>query len=254
MPEQLVYLRGDFSYGEHRDFAGPEFAEGARAFLGLAPAAVRSLEVALRTHPGFLDRKGMTELVRGHVADPGQADSIVSVIVTVERVLRQTGLSVEEFTKRLPDLVRKRVAREESAPPPEPSFSPLSQEEVEELARRISLLLGAGTALARQRKAERLLKTTGHALEELQLICDLRPVFDDERANVDGMVPITTLRVVATSDSGMPMALEARMSSQQLKDLEKKVGLALIKLRTLEELLTQKGIALPALEGGPSGE
>jgi len=52
----------------------------------------------------------------------------------------------------------------------------------------------------------------------------------------------------------MPMALEARMSSQQLKDLEKKVGLALIKLRTLEELLTQKGIALPALEGGPSGE
>lgn len=50
-------------------------------------------------------------------------------------------------------------------------------------------------ALARFRKAQFLGTLTGQRAESVEFLCDLRPVFDEDRHAVEGVIPLTTLRI-----------------------------------------------------------
>ena len=72
------------------------------------------------------------------------------------------------------------------------------------LADRIEKLVAVPAGLARQYKAEQLAEATGTELEDLQVICDLRPVFNEERSEIEGAIPISTLKLDVLGPNGLP--------------------------------------------------
>ena len=79
----------------------------------------------------------------------------------------------------------------------------------------------------------RLATLTGQKLESIELICDLRPIFDKLRKHLEGMMPYTRLRVVATGADGLPDAFETELTRQQVHDLAEQVSKAAQKLDVL---------------------
>jgi len=70
-------------------------------------------------------------------------------------------------------------------------------------------------------------------LDTVDLICDLRPIFNDNRKNVEGLLPYTRLHIVATGEDGLPKPFEVELSHQQVIDLSEKTEKAKNKLEAL---------------------
>jgi hypothetical protein len=112
---------------------------------------------------------------------------------------------------------------------------PLDEAELARLGEILPKLIQLYPALTRFEKAERLAKLTGQELESIELICDLRPIFDDDRKRIEGMMPYTRLHIVATGADGLPKSFEAELTHQQVSDLREKVAKADSKLDVLRK-------------------
>ncbi len=103
------------------------------------------------------------------------------------------------------------------------------------LKKVLNKLIQPYPALARFEKAERLATVTGQQLETVELICDLRPIFDEKRENIEGMMPYTRLHIVVTGEDGLPKAFEAELTHKQVIDLAGKAEKAKSKLDVLRK-------------------
>ena len=132
---------------------------------------------------------------------------------------------------------------------PENQESPiLSLDELSDLKRLLPLIAKPYPARQRQAKAERLAAATGLRAETIDLICDIRPVFDDDRKNVEGIMPFTTLKVVATGVDQFPVSFEAVLSARDVQDLLKKVEAAIDKLNALGRLAEMAKLPVPSVD------
>jgi hypothetical protein len=109
----------------------------------------------------------------------------------------------------------------------EPTFS---ASEVTDAKERILRLFAATPTLERQAKADELTSATGQRLKEIKLVCDLRPVFDRERNRIEGVFPVTTIRLVCEGADGLPLSFEAIMSESDVDQLSEVVTHAKQKL------------------------
>lgn len=112
---------------------------------------------------------------------------------------------------------------------------PLDGEIIERLKLNLPKLIQPYHALKRYQKAEHLVKVTGQPLESIELICDIRPMFDENRERVEGMMPYTLLEIVATGRDGLPKSFEAILTCQQVHDLVEKTEKAKHKLEVLRD-------------------
>lgn len=197
---------------------------------GLSDADVKALSQCLASAKGFLDPKALAATIRQVVHEENAAQS-------VRRALRNLGpQDVEPLLKALSD-----QGQEEG--------SLLAQDSLGRLAKILPELIQAYPALARFEKAERLAKLTGQELESFELICDLRPIFDESRTQLEGMMPYTRLRVVAKGADGLPNAFEAELSEQAVHDLAEKAEKAKEKLQVLRK--TAESVASEGLPDLP---
>jgi hypothetical protein len=90
--------------------------------------------------------------------------------------------------------------------------------------------------LERYHKAARLVGATGATLDGVDLICDLRPVFDRSREVVEGFLPQIVLRLNYRGLTDARQAVEVRMTERQLDELIGEAQKAQRKLQTLREL------------------
>lgn len=182
----------------------------------LSDADVKDLSQRLASAKGFLDPKALAATIRQVVHKEDAAQSI-------RRALRNLGpKDVEPLLKALADR-----GQEEGFP--------LAKDSLDRLARILPELIQTYPALARFEKAERLAKLTGQELESFELICDLRPIFDESRTQLEGMMPYTRLRLVAKGADGLPNAFEAELSAQAVHDLARKAAKAIEKLDVLRK-------------------
>lgn len=113
-----------------------------------------------------------------------------------------------------------------------------------QLRARLERLLVPKPGIELQAKVDRVSEKTGRRLEELSLVCDLRPVFDDSRSKVEALLPITVMKLVVRADDGSK-TVEAQLSEKELLDLEVEVARAKSKLSVLKSLVHATGVALP---------
>lgn len=211
-----------------------DFIADAGAVLSLDAPVCAALESALIAEKSFLSRKmlnGIVERVLG-----SESEEIKKVSAFIWRVHRTIRRDSDETVERAVALLRKAI---------EENTKELTEEQRKLLADRIEKLVAAPTGLARQYKAEQLADVTGTELEDLQVICDLRPVFNEERSEIEGAIPISTLKLDVLGPNGMPARIEVRLTEVQIADLFEKAHYAQTKLSSIKQMMAKCSIALP---------
>jgi hypothetical protein len=111
----------------------------------------------------------------------------------------------------------------------------LSDDKFSDLEKNLSILIQDVPPLTRMRKAERLSNVLAHELMGVAIICDLRPLFNENRDHVEGLIPVTTMKVVYEKQNGLVEEIELVLSEKQLEDLSRRTQQAKQKLAVLRE-------------------
>ena len=180
--------------------------------------------------------QGVNGYVMSFIPDDDRAERVYRLISQLDEILRQTESSLENLFKGM----EKAVASTEDAENP-----PLTSEQLDDVKERLSIVIQAYPGLQRQAKAQRLSEATGHRLESVEIICDLRPIFDERRDSIEGVIPYTILKVVCTGPDGLPIMMEAILSQADVEGLAKKSEAALKKLDRLRSVLGEKDLPIP---------
>ena len=130
----------------------------------------------------------------------------------------------------------------------------ITNDERTELKRRLELVLRRYPGLRRQNKAERLSVATGLSVDSVDLICDLRPVFSEDRTEVQGLIPLTTLKVVASGVDRFPISFEAILSARDVQRLFDIAEKAVAKLNTLGNFAAEAKQTIPLVDLTKTGE
>lgn len=212
------------------------FTRGFPALTGVNESMVSDLKVIaelpekqieglsghLKSLKGFLEPERLASEIGKVIEDN-------NVVFSIRRVILNLDITSLEDVLSLVDDWRKETKNVEK----------LSEATFIEIEKKLSLILQPIPALVRYKKAVRLEDITGNPLEGLEIICDVRPIFDETREEVEGLIPYTTLKVVVTGVDGLPISLEAELTAEQVQDLAKKAEVAETKIRRLRECVNQ---------------
>ena len=215
MSEPVIYIRGLRPPSD----SDPSMLADLKAVSTLSNDEANTLRARLSRVKGFLDPKTLAAEVRRVIKVEGTARSVQTALQNLE----------PKDTRRFVENLAKRGKQEKD-------FL-LNKAELARLGEILPNLIQAYPALVRFEKAERLAKLTGQELESIELICDLRPIFDEDRKQIEGMMPYTRLHIVATGADGLPKSFEAELTHQQVIDLRKKAVKAESKLDVLRKFV-----------------
>jgi hypothetical protein len=243
----VFYYRSDNISGRPPEVS--RFVSDAKCLLALSPEAITALSADLESQQGFLDRDALSRAISRHIADEEQVRQLTRLVQGYDDLVNRFDLTLGGILKSI-DNWRVDQDDEEETPP-------LSDADFRLLGERMPLLLKQYDGLVRQDKAERLSEVLGHRLESIDVICDLRPVFDQNHTGVVGVIPLTTLKLVCTGGNGLPVTTEAILSEKQVSELAAVAQSAVKKLSILRGLVAEvhKPIPMvPVTEPVPSAE
>jgi|SRR5450631_2415007 len=191
--------------------------------------------IRLDAERGFIGSAKLADLLSSEIGDPRQEEALFNFLINVPGWQKSSGDLPSEFARSLTGVMRK---------PKSDGATALTDSDLATLEARIQRIALPRPGLDKQRKAESLVRSTGARLDKLTLITDLRPVFDDEAAVVEAMLPMTTLRIAYTIGNNQFVA-EVRMSESEVADLCKKADRAKKKSETLKGMLEDHKITVP---------
>jgi hypothetical protein len=215
MGDPVLYIRG---HPQALSFETvPEgLLDDLKAIISLSEDTLDKLYKQLSEAQGFLNPKALREIIHKNVEDSNAAKAVQRIIININpSQVERMVTSLEEKCK-------------------EEDF-PFDQTQLERLKKILRNLIRPYPSLARFQKAERLASITGQQLETVELICDIRPIFDENRKNIEGMMPYTRLHIVAIGEDGLPNAFEVELTHQQVIDLAEKAEKAKSKLEALHQ-------------------
>jgi hypothetical protein len=215
MPEPVFYIRG-FPQSLSFETIREGLLDDLKAIIGLSDEILDDLYKHLSEAQGFLNPKDLLETIHKDVEDPNAAKALRRIIINIGPSQFERMASFFEEKSKEKDF-------------------PFDQTQLERLKQILKKLIRPYPSLARFQKAERLAKITGQQLETVELICDLRPIFDEKRKRVEGLMPYTRLHIVATGEDGLPNAFEVELTHQQVIDLAEKAEKAKSKLKALRQ-------------------
>jgi hypothetical protein len=75
---------------------------------------------------------------------------------------------------------------------------------------------GIRDVVQRLRKASELITATGNDITGLNFICDARPVYNDDRTDIDGFLPLATMKLFYDDPNGDQQVIEITMKPDDL--------------------------------------
>lgn len=234
MGEQVIYFRG-VPNPPPGEWLSLELVKDASAILKLSDDEMAKTADALATFPGFLDHRSLADLLNECIQDKKLAMTLAKFLWFVIAPPFKT-----EFIKALRFWQKKHESDKDPV-------CPIDADGVEEINRRLNSLVGCVPAFDRRQKAERLQNATGLRLEKFELICDVRPIFDADRKEIEGWIPLTHLKLVCESEAGLPEAFEAVLSDADVRRIHQATEKAVQKLDALRKLASQTGIPIPSV-------
>jgi len=217
MPEPVMFIRGfPQSLFDSNPAANKPLVEDMKTIADLSDEQVAAICQRLEEATGFLDPKTLLSTILQAVQDAKVAEAVRGALRNltppgVERMVVGLAMGLED------------------------KGFPFDQKTLDRLKHVLGKLIQPYPALTGFQKAKHLSTLTGQQLETVELVCDLRPVFDDKREKLDGMMPYTRLHLVATGEDGLPKPFEAELTYQQVIDLAEKARKAESKLKVLRQ-------------------
>jgi len=216
-----------------------EFLDDVRIIIDLDDAVYDQLATKLEQAAGFLDLPSLKLLAHAVVPSENKPQHLASIVYRVGGMLHDGDMLPLEALKELESALREKA-------------KDLIAEDRQILIDRLQQLVVSPVSLAKQFKARRLVDATGAELEDTAIVCDIRPVFDDERLKIEGGIPLTVLQINYTTADGESLVNEVRISEKQLTKLAEQIGKAKQKLNSIKQLLAQNGLSVPDTEHNPS--
>jgi hypothetical protein len=238
MNETVFYIRGFPPFSPDHGIT-EAFLRDLELVSQLPEAQFDAIYRELASADGFVGHAGLVERIGRHTAD-------LDVASRLARLVKHLGDRRKQLRHSADDLARAVQPKLSSA---EPGEQPrLSEKQFGDMQKRLAKLFEPFAFLVRQAKAESLCERTGQPLERFDFICDVRPVFDQQRESVEGMIPLTTLRVVCKGIDGLPVSLEATLTQLQVDALAEGARMAQQKLKQVRKMLSGCQMQIPEIE------
>lgn len=218
MPDPVFFMRGLPRAPLEAVISEPTALADLKAIADLSEDKASALKKTLSKTSGFLDPASLFAVIRKIVGDDDTSHALRRAFENLRAIPSKRVLAVLQRLK-------KQNRRD----------FPLDDSAFERLGKNLPILKGLYPALARFEKAKRLATLTGQQLESIEIVCDLRPIFDQDRKAIEGMMPYTRLCVVATGADGLPKPFEVELTRQQVHDLSDKALKAKEKLVVLNQ-------------------
>lgn len=205
----------------------PSFVRDAAAFAEVSDDAFDSIIDRLEHDTEFANKRALVEKVAEVVAEE-HLQSVLNCLFNFYEMQRDLG--PHGFLNDLLPRIRQLL---------EGQFDPETVGLLEDRIGRFVRVSKPG--MERQAKAESLLYLGAQVVNELRILCDLRPVFDDDRNKIEGMVLVTSLLINESS----PNPIRLRLDDGDLSKLEHEVSEAKRKAKEIRELIENKDIQVP---------
>jgi hypothetical protein len=228
MPRHRLVYQPPFRFIAERLLSEKGSREDLKQVASLSEPEFSSLAASLAAHPNFLTAGDVGEIVQRNVSGE-VAEALARALIRVNYAIRSAQETEEEALRTLCGTLDRF-----------PQDFP--REAAEVIKARLPVLLLAPKAFKRQKKAEALADATGADLNALNIICDIRPVFDEEKKEVDGALVISTLTLEIIELDGRVSSVECRLTEKQIDDLCKVSLFAKQKLEVIKTLLNAKSI------------
>jgi hypothetical protein len=223
MADRIIFLAGHPSELISGPFVPQQMVEDLLVVGRLPSEVIDRLTTALDSIVGFLNKKGLKQLVQDTIPDERAASAVLSAF---------QNLRPERVNQILASLRDWRQADASNAQRlPDETFAAIQE--------NLTRLIRNYPAWERFRKARRLASVTGNKARQVELICDARPVFDQERQQIEGFVPLTTLKVIYDTQTEEMGCIELLLSADLLKELLEKANKAQQKMRVIRDSLNQ---------------
>lgn len=231
MPRQRFWygFGPPFSYIADRLLQEEQFREELRQIARLPEEKFSAISSALQAHPNFLVSTDVAAILKKNLPEP-DAESITRTLLRVNRTIRNT----QETAKEALGIFVAAMAEQSKEFPPET---------IQILEPRLNALILMPRGFSRQKKAEELAEATGADLTEFNIICDIRPVFDEDRKEIEGALAVTTLTLDILQLDGRVASIECRLTENQLDDIIRKSTAAKQKVVAIKALLATKMIS-----------
>jgi len=94
-------------------------------------------------------------------------------------------------------------------------------------------------AITRLKKADQLIRAIGNELQGMQIVCDIRPVFDKKHERIESLLSIADLKIIYQNQVGENASFELALTRGELVQLKELTDDALKKLAVMEQLQDQ---------------
>lgn len=243
MPQKVqVTISGDppFAFLIARLVKDEDFLKDARRILDLEQSKFELLAAQLAASEEFLGRDELKTVAESVLSADENARELGESIYRISSALNSSDVQLYEAMDELEKAITSKM-------------DSLSKEDRKTLSLRLRSLAAEPAGLAKQAKAKQLVDALGVELNGFRIYCDLRPIFDENRQKVEGLVPINTIKLEHGAPSGNAVVTELRVTDEQLAQIEEEVAKAKRKLNTIKELAKKQGIPIPRVNSA-SGE
>lgn len=213
-----------------------DFQADLRLTLDMPEDVFLRLAAALEKADTFIGRAALEKIVTEALDNNEQATRLAAIIYRIAEIFHGSALPPSETMDVLSGAMAGGKESEKF----------VTHEERLRLIERLRRLIVVPTGFARQFKAQKLAAATGAELDKLQIICDIRPIFDTNRNKVDGAIPLTLMHLEYTAADGESMVLEVRVTERLIETLEAAAATAKKKIGLIRELLANQNIPIPA--------
>lgn len=93
--------------------------------------------------------------------------------------------------------------------------------------------------IRRLRKANNLMTATGNGITGLTFICDVRPVYNDDRTDIEGFVPLATMKLFYDDANGEQEVIELTITSDDLDSIIERATKAREKLNVMQKKFSE---------------
>ena len=184
---------------------------------------MKQLGDALEKQTGFLSTQALAQLVSASLPDESQGSAVFSALQNLRSETIPQVLEMVQSWRNASDQNKRR----------------LPDDQYGSLEKNLPVLIREYRAINRMRKAERLRTTLGNEVEGFAFICDARPVYNEARDDIEGIIPLTTLKVVYEHQNQDTEEIEFVLTASQLEELISRAKKAQDKLAALRRKATE---------------
>lgn len=184
---------------------------------------IRQLSQSLEQQTGFMTDDSLAGLVAQVVEEESQGTAVFNTLQNLSAGSVEQVLEAVQQWREADEGNQQRF--------PEESFRTLQQ--------TLPILIRDYPALRRMKKAARLRNVLGNEMQGVLFVCDARPVYNNARTEIEGLISLTTMKVVYERQNMETEEIEITLTGEQLEELVAKATQAKDKMAVLRESITR---------------